>query len=122
MHEQFASVFQFQEGRYRVKLPWKDPSVVLPDNYELSLRRLHSLLNRLRQKPDPLRQYDRVIQDQVQAGIVQLVSEESLTGDCTHYLPPHVVIKRNKDATKVRIAYDTSAKTAKGPSLNDCYM
>ena len=70
MHEQFASVFQFQEGCYRVKLPWKDPSMVLPDNYELSLRRLHSLLNRLRQKPDPLRQYDRVIQDQVQAGIV----------------------------------------------------
>ena len=46
--------------------------------------------------------------------------EESLTGDCTHYLPPHAVIKRNKDATKVRIVYDASAKTAKGPSLNDC--
>ena len=103
-----------------MKLPWKDPSVVLPDNYELSLRKLHSLLNRLRQKPDLLRQYDQAIQHQVQAGIVQLVSEESLTGDRTHYLPHHAVIKRDKDTTNVRIVYDASAKTAKGPSLNDC--
>ena len=29
MYEQFASEVQFQEGRYKVKLPWKDPSVVL---------------------------------------------------------------------------------------------
>ena len=36
-----------------------------------------------------------------------------------HYIPHHPVIRKDKSTTKLRIVYDTSAKT-NGVSLNDC--
>jgi len=43
----------------------------LPDNRCLSQRRLHSLLKRLSQKPEQLDEYDRVIKDQLDKGIIE---------------------------------------------------
>lgn len=32
VHDQFRDIVAFKKGRYEVSLPWKDPSIVLPDN------------------------------------------------------------------------------------------
>ena len=51
---EFEDTIQFRDGRYEVSLPWKDPHPVLPDKYQLCLKRLYVLLRRLRQDPqDP---------------------------------------------------------------------
>ena len=52
---------------------WKATHPPLPENYELSLRRLQGLLSRLREKPE----YDSVIKDQIERGIVEVVNEET---------------------------------------------
>lgn len=41
--DQFKNNVEFQKGNYTVSLPWKDSTVTLPDNYQLSLKRLHGL-------------------------------------------------------------------------------
>eukprot|EP00794_Sanderia_malayensis_P001252 gene1252-biopygen481 len=70
-------------GKYNVKLLSKEEHEILPDNYEWSVARLNSLLNRLRKDPDLLREYDKIIQDQLQAGIVErvVVSEKKDVGE-----------------------------------------
>ena len=115
----FASSLQVQNGRYEVSLPWRDYHEDLPDNYNLSRRRLHGLLRRLRQDPEVLREYDLIIRDQLAKGIVKRVDESTAAPKATHYLSHHAVIRRDKETTKVRVVYDASARSG-GPSLNDC--
>lgn len=86
-----------------------------------------SLLRRLRQNPQLLRQYNDVIQKQIEMGVLERVDimggpPESISGGPkgpVHYLPHHAVVKPDSQTTKVRIVYDASARSG-GPSLNDC--
>lgn len=117
--DRFTSTLQVRNGRYEVSLPWRDYHDDLPDNYDLSRRRLHGLLKRLQQNPAVLREYDSIICDQFEKGIVEPVGDSELAPDVTHYLPHHAVIRIDKDTTKVRVVYDASARSS-GPSLNDC--
>ncbi len=91
----------------------------LPDNYELSRRRLGGLLRRLQQDPAILREYDAIVREQLSKGIVEEVNPFSETQGVVHYLPHHPVIHQDKDTTKLRVVYDASARVS-GPSLNDC--
>lgn len=106
-----------------MSLPWRESHAPLPTNYQLAARRLQGLLRRLRQNPATLQEYDKIIQDQVKKGIVQIVEPcGHKGGQKLHYLPHHAVVRQDKETTKVRIVYDASAQST-GPSLNDClYM
>ncbi len=120
VHQEFEESISFKDGWYEVCLPWKHPCPLLPDNHQLSLRRLQSVLCRLRQTPIILQEYDSIIRKQLELGIVQPV-EEFDHGEVgqVHYLPHHAVVRQDKETTKVRVVYDTSAKSG-WPSLNDC--
>ena len=75
----------------------------------MSLKRLKNLLNRLKEEPNVLLEYDAVIKEQIENGIVERVSEpESREVGRVHYLPHHAVIRRDNDTTKMRIVYDAS--------------
>ena len=66
VYDKFESSIQLNGKRYEVSLPWKESYAPLPDNYDLSLKRLVGLLKRLRQSPEILRQYDTVIREQIE--------------------------------------------------------
>ncbi len=101
-YEQFTASIQFLDGRYEVSLPWKDPHPVLPNNYNLCLRRLRGLLRRLRQDPDVFREYDSIIRDQIELGVVQVVDDPDVTeSGKIHYLPHHAVMRKDKQTTKI---------------------
>eukprot|EP00731_Ephydatia_muelleri_P007453 Em0003g1701a len=119
VYQKFVEDVSFCGGRYCVRLPWKFPRIMLPDNQELCQRRLYNLLRRLQQSPQILAQYNEIIQDQLRQGIVEIVdpSDAGSIG-ATHYLPHHAVIREDKLTTKLRIVYDASARS-NGPSLND---
>ena len=59
LYDEFASNITFQDGRYKVSLPWKEFHGPLADNYLLSVRRLRGLLQRLKHDPYILREYIR---------------------------------------------------------------
>ena len=120
MYSEFTNSISFNDNRYEVCLLWKESHPVLPDNYSLSHRRLTSLLKRLKHDPSTLQAYNDVIQDQLTQGIIEVVDKPE-SGDVgkVHYLPHHAIIRREKQTTKLCIAYDASART-EGVSLNDC--
>ena len=106
-------------GRYEVSLPWRECHDPLPDNYNLSRRRLYGLVRRLKQTPVILREYDAILHEQLDKGIIERVEDSDETPGMIHYLPHHAVIRQDKETTKVRVVYDASARS-NGPSLNDC--
>lgn len=46
VQEEFRENISFEDGRYSVKLPWKESHPKLPSNYSTSLRRLKSQVAR----------------------------------------------------------------------------
>ena len=65
-----------------------------------------------------LKEYHAVIQELVNAGVVERVEEDS-PGEVgeVHYLAHHPLVHQDKQTTKVRVVYDASAKKSGGPSL-----
>ena len=51
LFDDFASSVKFENGRYKVALPWREFHDPLPDNHQLSVNRLQGLLQRLKQEP-----------------------------------------------------------------------
>ena len=87
LYETFQEQISFKNNSYEVHLPWKTPHPSLPDNYELSRKRLENLLKRLRQEPEILKEYDSVIKEQLQRGIVEVVEKPSEGGvGRVHYI------------------------------------
>ena len=107
--ESFKKAIKFEDGRYYVTWPWKENNPDLPSNRELAYGRLKSCLKKLKNKPELMQKYDGVIQDQLQKGVIEKVSQET-TDQLEHYIPHHAVVNLQKANTKVRIVYDASAK------------
>ena len=119
VQDQFTKNIQMKNGRYQVSLPWREHHEPLPTNRELSLKRLYGLLHRIKQDPEVLLEYDAIIREQLERGIVERVQPTEQEPENVHYLPHHAVIRRDKDTTKVRVVYDASSQST-GPSLNSC--
>ena len=97
VYDEFESSIQFNGERYEVSLPWKESHAPLPDNYDLSLKRLVGLHKRLKENPEILHQYDTVIREQIEGGIVEFVDTQTSTCNSVHYLPHHAVLLRGQD-------------------------
>ena len=119
VYDEFQRGIVYKHPQYEVSLPWRQSHPALHDHYELALRRLNGLLKRLKQNPEVLRQYDSVIKEQLNKGIIEPVQNSASVNHPVHYLPHHAVVREDKKTTKLRVVYDASAK-ANGPSLNDC--
>ena len=92
---------------------------MLPDNHNLSLKRLHKLKGRLSKNESLLKRYDDVFKEQLRTGIIEEVEEPCEVGMVT-YLPHKEVVREDKESTKLRIVFDASAKVdSTSPSLNE---
>ena len=119
--QQFEDSIRFDElsGRYTVKLPWQQNVKKIPSNYRLSKSRLYNLVQRLR-KIKRIKEYDNVIQMQMEASIIEKVDEPEKSKGMVFYLPHLAVMKNDHPTTKLRVVYDASEKSGKSsPSLND---
>ena len=91
--------------------PWSEENEsYLPENFELSLGRLESLIKDLEKDPDLLQKYN-IIQEQIAKGIIERVeSSEEDHENRKRCIPHHAVIAPENTTTKIRIVYDASTK------------
>ena len=115
----FIEEINFNGKHYEVKLPFQEEHPLLPDNHTGSVKRLSSLISRLKTNPKLLLEYDNIIQEQIKSGVVEPANDVLVPVGNVHYLPHREVVREDKNTTKVRVVYDASAK-GPGTSLNDC--
>ena len=96
------------DGRYQVAIPWKDDEPLLPDIYDMALRRLENTEKRLLKNPKIGKAYT----DNRQVD----PTEESPPNKW--YLPHFPIVRPDRTTTKTLIVFDASAKF-EGVSLND---
>uniref|UniRef100_A0AAF5Q7Q7 Reverse transcriptase domain-containing protein n=1 Tax=Wuchereria bancrofti TaxID=6293 RepID=A0AAF5Q7Q7_WUCBA len=107
--EQFKKSITKQNGRYEVRWPWKPCKGKLSDNYGLYAS----------SHKEELQEYDKVMQDQLQSGIIEEVQSQMNQDGIIHYLPHHDVRNPGKTITKLRIVYDASAHIKGMKDLNE---
>ena len=65
MYDTFVDQVELKEGPYEVNLPFKDDEISVSDNYSLSEKRLSSLLNKLKNRPEVFSECDKIITEQL---------------------------------------------------------
>ena len=108
VHKEFLEQLKRSpEGWYETALPWKGGHPPLPNNKTGSLKRLASLVQRLKRN-GKLEDYDAIILQQLEEGVVE--EAEVPTQVKEFYIPHKAVIRESSEITKMRIAYDASAR------------
>ena len=103
-----------------MKLPFKEDFETIEDNFELSKNILKSLSKKFKGDPLLYKEYEKVINSQLEEGIVERVVHENFkSAGNVHYLPHMAVIKQDRSTTKVRVVFDASAALPACTSLND---
>lgn len=69
----------FNGRGYEVSLPWRHEfsTECMPNNYDLCVKRLKSLQEKLKNDPDLLDEYNAIFKQQLQEGIVERVPERA---------------------------------------------
>ena len=100
----FLPEIQFNGTQYEVRLPWKEgyPSSDIPDHLRLCFNRLKYLQLRLLKTPDVLQEYNEIIKEQLDRGIIEIIDDLKNYSGHIHYLPHHPVIRQGKQTTKVQ--------------------
>ena len=76
VYDKFLEGVTFNAGRYEVELPWKEIHPDLPDNFQLCQRRLWNRVKCLQPEPLVLQEYDGIIKEQLNKGIMEAVTED----------------------------------------------
>ena len=104
---------------YETRLPWKSNHPRLPTSQIGSRRRLENLLKRLKSS-DRYDDYNDIITQQLKDGGIEPAPQKA-SDNKEFYIPHKAVVKNTAESTKLRVAYDASAReTRTSPSLNEC--
>ncbi|XP_053395582.1 uncharacterized protein LOC128555848 [Mercenaria mercenaria] len=74
--KKFKETIKFEDGRYQVTWPWRDEEFELPENRQLALGRLKSTVSRMSSKPELMKRYNEVIEDQLNKGVIEKVNHK----------------------------------------------
>lgn len=98
-----------EDGHYKLPLPWRDQNIKLPDNKSMAYARLEQLRKKLSRDEKLHQMYTTAVNDYIEKGYAEEVSNVGGGSDKIWYLPHHPVTNVNKPG-KVRVVFDCAAK------------
>ncbi|KAL7726341.1 hypothetical protein ACLKA6_001558 [Drosophila palustris] len=112
--------FREKEKRWQTGLLWKFDRVVLPDSYQMALKRLKCLEAKMSKDPQLKEFMLATMNSHKHKGYIRRLEDSELApNDITWFLPIFTVTNPNKK--KTRLVWDAAARSH-GVSLNDCLL
>ncbi|XP_062711045.1 uncharacterized protein LOC134289057 [Aedes albopictus] len=110
-----------EDGRYIVRLPFRENANELNDCRSVALKRFQMLQQRLQKNPKLKQHYIEFMREYEQLGHCREIREENDDPkQQNYYLPHHAVLRPSSSTTKCRVVFDASAKAnAASLSLNE---
>lgn len=111
-------------GRFVVKLPVKDNVKALGDSMELATKLFYNLENILAKNSEIKKLNTEFMSEYIDLSHMSEVKEplSEINDSNIYYMPHHALTNENSLTTKLRVAFNASAKTTSGVSLNDILM
>ncbi|KAL4104118.1 hypothetical protein QTP88_019431 [Uroleucon formosanum] len=104
-------------GRFSVPLPFRAPSSAdtFAGSRELAVRRFDALERKLATSPQLKSLYVQFMSEYISLGHMSVA-----TSPGRYFIPHHAVYRPAIDENKIRVVFDASAQSSRGPSLNNC--
>ncbi|KAK9720233.1 Protein of unknown function (DUF1759) [Popillia japonica] len=113
------SIKRNSDGRFVVKIPFKQNYECLGQSRNLALNRFYSQEQRLVKDQELYEPYKKFMREYESMGHMSQVNESYDSEELNYYMPHHAVVKKSSTTTQVRVVFDASMKTDAGISLND---
>jgi len=111
---------RLDNGRFVVRLPFRDDPRILGESRDTAVKRLAQLERRFQRNKILHDRYVEFMRDYLDAGHMSPVTGSIQVSERPMiYLPHHGVMKEASTTTKLRAVFDASSKTSSGKSLND---
>lgn len=110
-----SSTKRDKEGRYVVRIPFKDDPTTLGESKPRAAARFFQLERKLKNNTQLASDYKKFMQEYLELGHMKLVKNPPAK---SFYIPHQAVIKTNSTTTKLRVVFDASCKSSNGKSLN----
>ena len=109
------------EGRYVVKMPFKNAEPNLGNSYYIALKQFRSLEKRLESNTKLKEIYLKFMDDYESCGHMRKLeySEIGSKMGTGCYTPHHGILQQSQEKVKLRVVFNASCKTSNGVSLND---
>ncbi|XP_026745499.1 uncharacterized protein LOC113506862 [Trichoplusia ni] len=116
-----ATTTRDMEGRYVVRLPFKDHHPEGKPNglKEIAAKRFELLEKKFAKNSKYHEEYSKVLEEYIDLNHMIEVEPKDINNSKAVYLPHHGVIRADKDTTKLRVVFDASCYGTNHVSLND---
>ena len=94
----------YTDGRNEVAIPWIDDEPPLCCNRKSAEDRPYSLKRHLKRRPDVAEKYCQVLEVNVTKGYIQKLEPGEVDDGPSWYLPLFLVVRKDKETIKVRMA------------------
>ncbi|XP_044573579.1 uncharacterized protein LOC123257719 [Drosophila ananassae] len=113
-----------REGRrYETGLLWRDDEVILPESYNMALKRLVNIERKMRRDVDFARAYKGLMDDYVKKGYARRLEPQEVQRyqEGKLWYLPHFGVENPNKPGKIRLVFDAAAKV-NGVSLNSALL
>ena len=115
-----ATTVREPNGRYVVRLPFRDDRKLLGDSWKVAFQRWLSTERKFIRNLELKEKYTEFIRSYIELGhMTECCSTDTFEHGKHYYIPHHGIFKASGDTSKIRVVFDGSCATSTGVSLND---